>query len=357
MAGVTGREMKAMAFAKCGTNSWNVAASVTYGFYFQGDGGLKHSPVFVEDRSFGQTYLGPAESGDTNAVDVTWPAQARYEDNHYKLEALCMGSPAAVVISTSASGQTTSWKHVIDLAASIDGLCGTFAIDRKLYTDEVTSAKVYGFSWTVGDGGVMTESFKVLGSQVTDISSININSTVYGASFPSLLGRIARKQGVFRINAQSGGALSSSDAISFTEGFEFTFTRPQDQSYGFGSDAILEPADNEFPDPTVTVTFARMNTVTANSFRAAFRAGTAYKADLTFTGATYINSTDRKSVLFQFPYVELQDFETPTAGAAQVKPKATFKLKLPSAAPTGMSGVTMPFRLTRIMQNSVNAFS
>jgi hypothetical protein len=32
-------------------------------------------------------------------------------------------------------------------------------------------------------------------------------------------------------------------------------------------------------------------------------------------------------------------------------------VKEASSAPTGMSGVTKPFRLTKIMQNSVAAFS
>jgi hypothetical protein len=76
---------------------------------------------------------------------------------------------------------------------------------------------------------------------------------------------------------------------------------------------------------------------------------------MTFAGA-FINSTDQYTKLYQFPYLELQDFETPTAGAAQVKPVATFIAKKPSSAPIGMSGVTMPFRLKRIMTNSVTAF-
>ncbi len=357
MPGVTGREMKAVAFSKFGTNSWNVAASVTKGARFSSDGGLKHTPTFVEDRQFGESFLGPAEAGDIQPPDVTFEGQARYEDHNYILEALAMGSPAAVALSTSASGQVTSWRHVVDLAPSIDGLGATFAMDRKLFVDELTNGKVYGFSETYGDGGIVLQSFKVLGNQVTDISSVNINSTVYGASFPSQLGRIFRNQGVFRINAQSGGALGAGDAVSFAEGFEFSFERPQDRSFGHGSAYILEPGDNEFPDVTLRVTFARANTLTVNSFRAAFRAGTTYKIDCTYTGATYINSTDRVSKLYQFPYAELQDFQTPTAGAAQVKPVAMFKLKKPSAAPTGMTGVTTPFRITRVMQNSINAFA
>jgi hypothetical protein len=104
------------------------------------------------------------------------------------------------------------------------------------------------------------------------------------------------------------------------------------------------------------VTFARMNTVTANSFRAAIRVGATYKCDWTYSGA-FINSTDRYSKLYQFPYAELQAFETPTAGAAQVKPVLSFKAKKPASAPTGMTGVVNPFRLTRVMVNSVHAFA
>lgn len=358
MSGVTGREMKAIAFAKCGTNSWNVAASVTKGLRATSDGGMKYAPQFVEDKSFGETFLGPAEYGDVAAVDATFESQARYDDYNYVLEGLVMGSPSAVALSTSATGQTTSWKHVFDMAPSIDGLCATFAIDRKLYVEELTSAKVYGLSETFGDAGILMQSFKVLGGQVTDISSVNAaaNSTVYTASYPALLGKVYRNQGVFRINAQSGGALGASDAI-VAETMEFTFTRPQDQSFGTSSAYLLEPADNEFPEISLTVTFPRMNTLSANSLRVALRAGTAHKLDWTYTGLTYINSTDRYGKLYQAPYAELQDFETATAGAAQVKPKAMWKLKKPTAAPTGMTGVTIPLRITRTMQNSVNAFA
>jgi len=356
MPGVTGREMKAVAFAKCGTNSWNVAASVTKGARFMSDGGMQHMPIFVEDRSFGETWLGPAEQGDITPPDVTYQGQARYEDYNHVLEALSMGSPATVALATSAAGQVTSWRHVIDLAASIDGLCATFAIDRKLWVEEMTSAKVYGFGETLGDGGVVVQAFKVLGGQVTDISSINVNSTVYGATYPLLTGKVYRNQGVFRINAQAGGALAAGDTITVAESLEFGFERPQDRSFAYGSAYIIEPADNEFPDLGFTVTLARMNTVTANSFRAGLRVGASYKCDWTYSGV-FINSTDRYSKLYQFPYAELQAFETPTAGAAQVKPVLSFKAKKPAAAPSGMSGVVNPFRLTRVMVNSVHAFA
>lgn len=355
MPGTTGREMKGWAFAKFGANSWGVAASVTKGTRFMGDGGLKFQPTFVEDRSFGETFLGPSDTGDYQPTDISLGGQERYEDFHYCLEALAMGSPATVAISTSAVGQTTSWTHVIDLAPSIDGLGATFAMDRRQYVEEITSAKVYGFGETVGEGGVLEQSFRLLGTAATDISSVNINSTVYGATFPSLGGKMYRNQGTFRMNLQSGGALAASDALT-VETIEFSFERPQDRSFAYGSKNIIEPADNEFPTPTLSVSFPRMNTISANSLRAAIRSSTAYKADCTYLGVL-INSTDTYKKLYQFPYIELQDFSTPAAGAAQVKPRAMFMIKKPASAPTGMTGVTNPFRITRVMVNSVHAFA
>lgn len=355
MPGVTGRDMKGWAFAKHGTNSWGVAVSVTKGTYFFSDGGVKYSPQFNEDRSFGQSFLGPAEAGDLNPSDLTLTGHARYEDNNYILRALAMGSPAAVTLSNSAAGQTPSFSHVIDLAPSIDGLGATFAMDRKLFVEEIPSARVYGFSERPGDGGIIEESFRVLGVAPTNLSTTNTNSTVYGASFPSLLGRVFRKQGTFRINAQDGGALGGSDTISILGSLEFTFERPQDRSYAYGSADIIEAGDNDFPVLSARLIFARANTLTVNSFRAALQVGTAYKADVTYLG-TFINSTDRRSRLYQFPYLEIQDESTPTQGAAQIKPDCMFMLKLPASAPTGMTGVVMPFRLTQIMTNSVVAF-
>lgn len=355
--GVTGREISGFAFAKCGTNSWNVAASVLYGMRFRTASGYVHSPNFIDDRSFGESFLPPSEQGDVNAPNVTFTGQQRYEDNNYKWEALAMGSPAAVAISTSTNGQVTSWLHVFDLAPSCDGLAITGAMNKQLFVEEMTSGKITGMSETRGENGVMDQSFTVLGSQITDISSVNTNSTVGGASFPAVTTpKIKMLQGVFRINAQAGGALGSSDEIPLVEALEFSFSRAQDAPHVYGSAYIIEPSDNEFPEMSFNVTFARMNTVTGNSLRAAMRTGAVYKCDWTYSGA-FINSTDRYQKKYQFPYAELRAWAAEPAGAAQLKPTATFVARKPGSAPTGMSGVTNPFRLSRIMVNSVNAFS
>ena len=49
-------------------------------------------------------------------------------------------------------------------------------------------------------------------------------------------------------------------------------------------------------------------------------------------------------------------FEAKTDGAQQVKPKAKFRAALAGSAPTGMAGITRPFKMTRIMTQSTVAF-
>ena len=353
MAGVTGRIVKA-AFAKFATNSWGVAASVTKGVYFQSTGGLRLQPARVNDEAFGQSFLGSGDLGDVTAPNLTFVGRSRYDDHNYILDALAMGSPA-VTLSNSASGQTPSYQHVIDLAASTDGLGATFAFDKSLFVDELTSAKIWGFSESPGNGGVIDRSYKVLGSKPTNISSININSTVGGASFPSLSNRIFRNQGTFRMNTQGGSSLASTDAVK-AESIDITFERPQDAPFVYGQDYIHAPADSGFPVVQVKVKYPRMTTTSASSLYAALRtAGVVWKADLTYLG-TYINSTDQYTRLYQFPQLELDETNGfDVTGAEQVKPEATFTAKIAATSPSGMAFVN-PFRLTLINTSATVAF-
>jgi hypothetical protein len=289
------------------------------------------------------------------APAISFTGRDRYDDFQYILEGCAMGSPTAVTISTSAAGQTTSWTHQFDLADAIDGLGVTLAIDKQLYVEELTSAKVHGFELTQADNGAMNMTYKVLGSKPTNISSVNINSTLAGATYPALTNRVVQQQGVFRMNLNSTARSASTDAIK-AESIQLTFTRPQDAPHVYGQDFVDEPADNGWPEVMVEVQYPRMNTPSANSLYAGLRSATAFKADWTFLGA-FINSTDQYKKLYQFPYLQLMDdgFSAPTAGAQQVKPVAKFAARLAPTSPTGMAFIR-PFRLTRTMTQSVVAF-
>jgi hypothetical protein len=314
-------------------------------------------PAAITDNAFNQPFTSPGDPGLVDAPTLSLTGRDRYDDKQFVLEACAMGSPAAVTISTSAVGQTTSFKHVIDLAPSIDGLGITLAIDKSLYVDELTSCKINGFTVTDADNGAMNQTFKVIGSKPTNISSVNINSTLAGATYPALANRILQQQGTFRMNLNSAGALAGTDAI-VAETIKFDFTRPQDSPHVYGFDYIAEPADNGWPTFEIEIKYPRMNTPTANSLYAGLRSAVAFKADWTFLGA-FINSTDQYKKLYEFPYVQMVEdgWIAATAGAQQVKPVAKFQARLAPTSPTGMPFVN-PVRVTRIMStiNSVAAF-
>jgi len=352
MSGVTGRQAD-LAFAKFAVNSWGVAASVTKGIYFQSDGGLHLQPDIIDDDAFGQNFVESSEVGNIQAPSPSFSALSRFDDYTYIWDALAMGSPGAVTISTSAAGQVTSWRHQFDLADVIDGLGLTAAIEKVLFVEELTSAKVHGWDEEDGDRGLMRVTYKVTGSKTTNISSVNINSTVGGATYPALGNRIMTRQGVFRMNKNSAIALAAGDAVK-VEKLKFGWERPQDAPHVFGQDYVDEPADSGFPTFELEVGYPRMNTVSANSLYAGLRDATAFKADWIFTG-TFINSTDAYSKTYQFPYLQLEDYQAPLVGANQIKPKATFKARMAPTSPAGMAFIR-PFRMTRIMTQSVVAF-
>jgi hypothetical protein len=98
-----------------------------------------------------------------------------------------------------------------------------------------------------------------------------------------------------------------------------------------------------------------MTQTSADSLEAGLRDATAWKADWTFSGS-FINSTDTYQKKYQWPYLQLETFETPTEGATQVKPRAVFMARQAPTSPAGMAFIR-PFRLTRITVNSVDAFA
>lgn len=350
MPGVSGREIAA-AFGKFAANSWGVAVAVSKGIYLLNDGGLKLDVSMIEDRALGQVFLRAAEPGNAPAQNLTLEMRARYDDQSYILTALAMGSPAAVAVATS-TAVGVGWTHVIDMAPSVDGLGITFAMDKKLFVEELTSAKVTGFELEQAENGAMVERVKLLGTKVTNISSTNINSTVWSSTFPALVNRILQPHGVFRMNLNSAGALASTDAVP-AEAIKLTFDRPQDAPFIYGQDYIAEPADHQYTDIRIAVTYPRMTTITANSLHGALKNGTGMKADWTFLGA-YINSTDRYTRLYQWPLLQLAgegSFVLAATDANQVKPTATFVARMATTSPTGMA-IVNPMRITRVQVNS-----
>ena len=349
MAGVTGRELKA-GFAR-GT-TWGTPASVTRQILITGTDGWDAQPQIVDDDAINQTFLQAGEVGDYTPQTPAIAMQLRYEDVD-TLIAGAMGSAAAPsVVSSIATNSLVAYQHVVTLATELTHFF-TMAVDFGQYVLEIPSLKVQGYSVRVGENGRMQIEFQTTGNKAGYSSSTNTNSTVAGARAASLGNRLFRKNGRFRMNVQTAGALGSGDEQTVVRDITLGTSRPvAADDFVFNQDYIIEPDDNGFPEFPVEITFARMNTVTANSLAVGLAAARVFKADWQFLGP-YINSETQRTFLWEMPALQLRSFRAVAAGGDQVRPQATFHCKLAAAAPTGMA-FTEPLRLTIINANSQN---
>lgn len=341
MPGVTGREANA-AFAR--SNTWGTPASVTRQIPIKSAEGLDSKVNLVDDEAFNQDYLTDAEVGDHSPTAPSLGGQLRYEGWTDWLAAP-IGSPATTSVSSQgAATSLVAHQHVVVLSPE-NWPFFTLAVDNSQYVTEVPTLKIRGFMIRVGANGVMEVEFQTVGNKSNlGTSTVNINSTVAGAVVNSLGNRVFRKQGTFRMNVQGAGALAAANANSLVKEISFGITRPlADDDHVLGNDSIAEPDDNGFAEFPLELTFARMNTVSANSLARALGSGTSFKADLDFLG-NFINSTTQREMKFEWPNLQLYTFEAQPAGHGQVKPKATFKGKLAASSPAGMAFVN-PFRM------------
>ncbi len=199
----------------------------------------------------------------------------------------------------------------------------------------------------------MNLAVPLVASKAVYNSTVNVNSTVGGAAADPLANRIFRKQGVFRMNLQSAGSLVAGDAVQVKE-VTFGSTRPvASDDHVFGQDYIIEADDDGFAEFPVELVFPRMNTANSNSLVVAWPAGTHLKADMTFTG-NKINSDTSYSLLVQWPALQITEWDAPLTGHNQVRPTAKALARLATAAPTGMTGITQPIKMTLVNMNSAN---
>jgi hypothetical protein len=360
MAGISGAETNVgWAFS----NTWGTPASVTKGALLTSTDGLDGGPALVDDEAFNQAFLGEGEVGDWPAQTPEIGMQLRYEGSAPQFIAMAMGSAAAPAsISGVAADSLVAYRHDLTLAQRLTKFI-TLAVDMgnpSQYVLECPSLKVHGFSVRVGDNGRMMVGFPAVGAKVNYNSTTNTNSTVAGASAygASMLHRVYRKQGVFRMNLQGGNTLAATDAIGTVQDITVGAQTPVTTGDAVvGQDYILEPEIDGFSEFPVSLTFARANTVTLNSLAMASKTGATFKADLTFTGG-YINSTTQRSIKFEWPALQIDptSFKAAVTGHSQVRPTVNFRAKLAVSSPQGMAFV-QPLKISVINTNSANLLS
>lgn len=350
--GVVGRRIRS---AYAVTSTWGVPASVTQQIMYESNDGFDNQPELVNDESFSQDFIGLGEMGDNQALTPSLAMQFRFEQGADVFLAAALGSPGnPTVISSQAAASLVAYQHVIDMSPELHGMF-TMATNMQRYIQEVVSFKVNGFSLSVGDQGRFNISYNIVGGKTDYASTVNTSATVAGATIATPGSRAFRRLTTLRINPMAGGSLTAADAVPNATEFSVDYTRPLAQDQVLGLDYIIEADDDGFFEGTMRVLFSRMTSAAANSMMVAYSTGNALKADVTMLG-TFINSTTRRSALWQFPalQVETGGYKAVVVGHGQVRPEVTFRLKAAPSAPTGMAGITNPLRVTIVNTRSTN---
>ncbi len=349
MGGVSGVEMKYA--IKKGT-AWGTAVAAG-----AGDGllllptGIKSGNANIEvDDSQGLFF---SQDGTPGQVDVSGdiPGYLRY-DGCDLLLALFMGTAG---VPSLHDGGAASYDYTYDLANNTDGLFATFVRHWKSYVEEIRSLKVTGITLSGERGKPLQLVINGIGDNSVQ-DGVNKTSTFASVTIAETENRVHFAQGVFRMNDRGGAALSAGDAI-YPNSFELTATRDL-QGVASGTlttggttprDIIDEPVNNGLPEIRLKLGFPYH---TSKTRLAELGSDTRKKLDMTFTGSI-IEGAILRLFKLEFPHLQMDSVDIVDESGI-IKEPVEFICHGVTTAPTGMDGITNPFRISGTNQRSTN---
>lgn len=300
------------------------------GIYLVNPGAPKQSLQMIEDEQ-ATAFEKNLDVGNINPTDFSMDADYRWDGLENVLLALLFGTSPA----PTQQGATAAYLHALSLANSGVGLFGTYATEKLGKIHVVPSFKVMKATFSFNNG-LVRASFNVRGSRLMDSSAII--TTMAAVTYPANAHHRAKAyQSVFRMNAQGGADFGAGDVLK-PKAFTLEIERGFDSEHTAGSQVILQPIENAKPKAKLTMDFPRIDTV-SDDYLADWAAGTEKKADITITGPL-IASTYYYYLKFQLPRLIIEDVEY--ADAKIIPAKVVLRGVEADAAPTGMTGLTLP---------------
>lgn len=342
MGGVSGVEMK-YALKKGTTWGTPVACGALDGLLLLPTGIKAGDAQLDVDDSQGLFFSADGTPGAVK-IDGDLPGYLRY-DGLDLLIALFMGSigtPRALH-----SGGAASYDYDYALASNTDGLFATLARHWKNYVEEIRSLKVAGITLKGERGKPLQLVAECIGDHAA-YDGTNTTTTFNNVTIRETANRVHFAQSVFRMNAQSGAALGSGDII-YPNSFELTAKRKLSGVYSGAlttggttpRDIIDEPVNDGMPEVTLKLGFP---THTAKTRLTDLGSDARKKCDITFTGPIIEGAIPRLFKL-QFPHLQMKSVDV-VDEAGIIKEPVEFVCHAASAAPSGMTGITKPFRIS-----------
>jgi len=307
------------------------------------------------DRAMGHDWIRQQEVGRINQ-EFSISGILRYENAHWV--------PVVQLIGTeTGSVSDSTYTHQVDMDEEIDGVFYTAAAIIRHSTlgsselFEWPSIKAVSWEITTGDDGFMRYNIGGIADTFLDTGHsdlVNTTTTVGTTStYDTEQLRIPFGHCRININDQDGADFNDSgegtDRV-FPIGVSITASRPMIRDFDANRLAAdsgtadtyktSEPVqDGMFEDIFLTLDFSETD---SNDYIEELRGNTAKKAEV------YFYSTASRSLKFQFPNLLYEDIDVQPAGPGRIPQIITFRCAEASVAPTGMTGIVKPFRMTLV---------
>lgn len=338
---VSGRDVS---FGIAQASTWGTATTLGVGHKVKlNSEGLSSNFDEIMDESAGQPWPTDYDRG-LEVVEGSMACDMRYQGQEVLMMGLAMGSAPSPSLVTAGV-----YSHTLDLLPDLDGLFATFAGDKSVSIHEYPGVKLTGFEIRGEAGQALQITFDAIADTLEIDSSVNTSVSFASVSFPTGGDghRVLMRQGVFRLNDQSGATLGVSDEIEVSA-FTLTCKRPHDRLHTNGTDATLEPAGSGMPDVTLRLEFPNY---ASDDFITDLQADTAKKASLAFTGAVIANGQSRQFNVY-LPHLRTKNATDglSVSNSNRLTQAVDFAVLGAVTAPSGMTGITEPFSV--VIQNS-----
>ena len=300
------------------------------GIYLTNPGAPKLNLQMLEDEQ-PTAFEKNLDVGNINPSDFSLESDYRWDGLENLLLALLFGTAPA----PTQQGATAAWLHALSLANKAEGLFATYATEKLGKIHVVPSLKVMKATFSMNNG-LIRSTFNCRGSRVIDNSAII--TAMDSVTVPANAHHRAKAlQAVFRMNAQNGADFGAGDVLK-PKSYTLEIERKFDSEHVAGSNVIIESREVGKPVVKLAMEFPRMDAVNDDYF-AEWSAATEKKADIVITGPL-IASTYYYYLKFQFPRLIIEDAEYPDSKI--IPAKVVLRGVEADAAPTGMTGLTLP---------------
>lgn len=285
-------------------------------------GGIQQEPNIIPDVTAGQQLETNAHIGIDKTPQVT--VQGPVQEN----DPVMMTMLAAIFGDDTVTGGSDPYSHTMNWQVESNQF---FCVSKQEGDEVKTCPSVTANSLEISfDGnGILQFNMTGTGNRIVTSAAGSLDTV----TFPAVSNVYKLSSTVFRINAQSGDALDSDDALEVAD-LVIRPERATDTVIVAGADAIAQPKEGAYPSFMVSFTIPRKNAM-SKTLHAAMLAGTRMKADLTITGTT----ANRKLVL-TLPQLQIETCTNPDADV--IATNVTMRAQKAGSAPTGMTGITVP---------------